>query len=206
MCCTLVPVRFAYIRFSVRSAHAFASGFFSAPLTGIQLPLATLRRYLTGAGLASLISSNFPLGLTPCKKLVRSRSAPANNRACPAHNNRLHDILAPLEIMRRGVGDQIQKNIEYDRATAYGISMKVFKVVLDTNVLVSGLRSKRGASHKLLTLLGAGRFTTAVSVPLVVEYEKALVDPRTKVPFSRADIGKFIDYTHQSIPLSTSNG
>jgi len=72
--------------------------------------------------------------------------------------------------------------------------MKVFKVVLDTNVLVSGLRSKRGASYKLLTLLAAGRFATAVSVPLVVEYEKALVDPRTKVPFSRADIGKFIDY------------
>lgn len=67
-------------------------------------------------------------------------------------------------------------------------------MVLDTNVLVSGLRSKRGASYQLLTLLGAGRFTTAVSVPLVVEYEKALVDPRTKVPFSRADIGKFIDY------------
>jgi len=72
--------------------------------------------------------------------------------------------------------------------------MKVFKVVLDTNVLVSGLRSKRGASYKLLTLLEEGRFTTAVSVPLVVEYEKALVDPRTKAPFSRADIGKFIDY------------
>jgi putative PIN family toxin of toxin-antitoxin system len=72
--------------------------------------------------------------------------------------------------------------------------MKVYKVVLDTNVLVSGLRSKRGASYKLLTLLGSGRFTTAVSVPLVVEYEKALVDPRTQVPFSRVDVGKFIDY------------
>ncbi|MEI6564950.1 MAG: putative toxin-antitoxin system toxin component, PIN family [bacterium] len=72
--------------------------------------------------------------------------------------------------------------------------MKVFKVVLDTNVLVSGLRSKQGASYKLLTLLGKGRFTTTVSVPLVVEYEKALVDPRTKVPFSHADIGIFIDY------------
>ena len=72
--------------------------------------------------------------------------------------------------------------------------MKVYKVVLDTNVLVSGLRSKRGASYKLLTLLGRGQFTPAVSVPLVVEYEKALVDPRTKVPFSRSDIGKFIDY------------
>ena len=53
------------IRFSVRSAHAFASGFFSVPLMRIQLPLATLRRYLTGAGLASLIYTNFPIGLTP---------------------------------------------------------------------------------------------------------------------------------------------
>ena len=72
--------------------------------------------------------------------------------------------------------------------------MKVLRVVLDTNVLVSGLRSKQVASYKLLTMLGEGQFVTAVSVPLVVEYEKALADPRTKVPFSPADIGKFIDY------------
>jgi hypothetical protein len=45
-----------------------------------------------------------------------------------------------------------------------------------------------------MTPLRRGRFITAVSVPLVVEYEKALVDPRTKMPFSRADIGKFVDY------------
>ena len=67
-------------------------------------------------------------------------------------------------------------------------------MVLDTNVLVSGLRSKRGASYKLLTFLGSGRYVTAVSVPLVVEYEKALFDSRTKVPLSRGDVGKFIDY------------
>ncbi len=72
--------------------------------------------------------------------------------------------------------------------------MRAYTVVLDTNVLVSGLRSRRGASYKLLTLLGNGRFGIAVSVPLVIEYEKALLDPRTKVPLSRADVGKFIDY------------
>jgi predicted nucleic acid-binding protein len=70
--------------------------------------------------------------------------------------------------------------------------MNVYKVGLATNVLVSGLRSKRGASYKLLTLLDRWQFTPAVSVPLVVEHEKALVDSMTKVPFSPSDIGKFM--------------
>ncbi len=73
MCCTLVPRIPPHIRFPVRSARVFASGFLSAPLTGIQLPSATLRCHLTGTGLARLITSNFPIGLTPCRKLVRSR-------------------------------------------------------------------------------------------------------------------------------------
>jgi hypothetical protein len=41
-----------HIRFLVQSARVFDSGFLSAPFTGIQLPSSTLRRYLTGTGLA----------------------------------------------------------------------------------------------------------------------------------------------------------
>lgn len=47
------------------------------------------------------------------------------------------------------------------------------RIVIDTNVLVSALRSKRGASHKLLMLVDSGAFETAISVPLVLEYEAA---------------------------------
>ena len=72
LCCTLVLRIAPHIRlpaswraYSVRSARDFASSFLSAPLTGIQLPSATLRRLLPGTGLASLICTNFPLGLTP---------------------------------------------------------------------------------------------------------------------------------------------
>lgn len=46
-------------------------------------------------------------------------------------------------------------------------------VVLDTNVLVSGLRSRRGASFAVLQLVGTGAFEVAVSVPLMLEYEDA---------------------------------
>lgn len=51
--------------------------------------------------------------------------------------------------------------------------MPVPRVVLDTNVLVAASRSTRGASAKLLSLVGTGRFDICVSVPLVLEYEAA---------------------------------
>ena len=44
-------------------------------------------------------------------------------------------------------------------------------LVLDTNVLTSALRSRKGASFRLLSLVGTGRFDIALSVPLVLEYE-----------------------------------
>jgi predicted nucleic acid-binding protein len=44
-------------------------------------------------------------------------------------------------------------------------------VVLDTNVFVSALRSRRGASFHLLELVGTGRFEIELSVPLALEYE-----------------------------------
>ena len=47
-------------------------------------------------------------------------------------------------------------------------------VVVDTNVLVAALRSRNGASYKLLSMIGTGDFNTVVSVPLVLEYEYAV--------------------------------
>ena len=51
-----IPASYPPIRppdpiYAVRSARVFDSGFLSAPLSRIQLPSSTLRRYLTGAGL-----------------------------------------------------------------------------------------------------------------------------------------------------------
>jgi len=51
------------------------------------------------------------------------------------------------------------------------------QIVLDTNVLVSAMRSSVGASHQLLRRVGtkAAGFEINLSVPLVLEYEMALV-------------------------------
>jgi putative PIN family toxin of toxin-antitoxin system len=48
------------------------------------------------------------------------------------------------------------------------------EIVIDTNVLVAGLRSRRGSAFRLLQLVGTGRFEINLSVPLVFEYEDVL--------------------------------
>lgn len=66
-------------------------------------------------------------------------------------------------------------------------------VVLDTSVLVAAWRSRLGASFELVRLLRAGRFEIAVSVPLVVEYESALL--RNMSPGQRpSHVTAFVDY------------
>jgi predicted nucleic acid-binding protein len=48
------------------------------------------------------------------------------------------------------------------------------EIVLDTNVLVAALRSRRGASYRIISLIGAGGFRLNVSVALALEYEEVL--------------------------------
>lgn len=68
------------------------------------------------------------------------------------------------------------------------------QVVIDTNVLVSGLRSRRGAAFKLLELVGTGRFDTHISVPLVLEYEDALSRQVTAGRVSRSVVDAVLDF------------
>ena len=55
--------------------------------------------------------------------------------------------------------------------------MKIHRVVLDTNILVAGSRSRNGASFALLLALKNGQFTALASVPLMLEYEAVLKRP-----------------------------
>lgn len=70
----------------------------------------------------------------------------------------------------------------------------MLRVVLDTNVLVAALRSRRGASFELISRLGSGAFEVAVSVSLVLEYESVLLRHLSATPFTEDDIRDFIDY------------
>jgi len=55
--------------------------------------------------------------------------------------------------------------------------MSLFRVVLDTNVLVAASRSRTGASYAVLQAWRSGRFKALVSVPLMLEYEAVLNRP-----------------------------
>jgi len=48
------------------------------------------------------------------------------------------------------------------------------RVVLDTNVLISAFRSRRGPAFTLVSRIGSGSFEISVSVPLVLECEEIL--------------------------------
>lgn len=71
------------------------------------------------------------------------------------------------------------------------------KIVIDTNVIFSALRSRRGASYKLISLLPVATFTLSISVPLVVEYEDVLKRGMLPPSISEEDIGDFIDFLCQ---------
>jgi putative PIN family toxin of toxin-antitoxin system len=67
------------------------------------------------------------------------------------------------------------------------------RVVIDTNVVVAGLRSKRGWAFRLLSEVGKDRFEIALSVPLVLEYEDVLL--RTQVGnLSHVEVDAVLDY------------
>ena len=68
------------------------------------------------------------------------------------------------------------------------------QVVLDTNVLVSALRSNRGASFRLLSLIGKKEFELNVSVPLVIEYEDAAKRISKDSGLTHSDIEDILDY------------
>ena len=70
----------------------------------------------------------------------------------------------------------------------------MFQVVIDTNVLIAALRSSRGASHRLLKLLGNGRWQINLSVPLFLEYEDAAKRPETALKLSESEIDDILDF------------
>lgn len=68
------------------------------------------------------------------------------------------------------------------------------RVVLDTSVLVSGLRSRTGASHLLLVAVARQRIRPLVSTALFLEYEAVLLraEHRLVTGMTPADIAGFL--------------
>ncbi|MFQ5674445.1 MAG: putative toxin-antitoxin system toxin component, PIN family [bacterium] len=68
-----------------------------------------------------------------------------------------------------------------------------YSVVIDTNVFVSALRSKRGASYKLLFDTSRTKFDQNVSTPLVLEYESVAKRQLKSLNLTGKDIDVILD-------------
>jgi putative PIN family toxin of toxin-antitoxin system len=79
----------------------------------------------------------------------------------------------------------------------YDVAMNVPQIVLDTNVLIAGLRSRNGASFRILQLLEKEVFEIHLSVPLVFEYEDVAKGLAKEISLTKRDVDDFLDYLCQ---------
>jgi len=67
-------------------------------------------------------------------------------------------------------------------------------IVIDTNVLISALKSNRGAAYKLLMLLPENKYKPCISVPLFIEYESVAKKQGLLSGLSADQIDTILDY------------
>lgn len=79
----------------------------------------------------------------------------------------------------------------FNNGIIYNTNMKL-KVVLDTNVLIAGMKSSQGASFKILSLLAKSNIELQLSIPLILEYEAIL--HREVSHLTTTDIEDFLNY------------
>jgi putative PIN family toxin of toxin-antitoxin system len=72
--------------------------------------------------------------------------------------------------------------------------MRLPQVVIDTNVVVAGLRSRRGSAYQILQLIGTGTFELNISVPLILEYEGTLLRQLPYLQLTETDVRDLLDY------------
>jgi putative PIN family toxin of toxin-antitoxin system len=72
------------------------------------------------------------------------------------------------------------------------------QIVIDTCVVISALRSRRGASYRLLMLADGGRFDTNLSVSLLLEYEQVAKRFVGEISLTETDIDDILDYLCQT--------
>lgn len=72
--------------------------------------------------------------------------------------------------------------------------MRQPRFVLDTSVVVAGLRSRLGASNRILTLVAEERLVPLVTTALFLEYEDVLNRPEQRLAthMSEDDVAQFL--------------
>lgn len=72
--------------------------------------------------------------------------------------------------------------------------MKKYSIIIDTNVVLAALRSRRGASFKLISMIDQQKYVHHLSVPLVLEYESIISRQLGSITLNGEDIDIFLDF------------
>jgi putative PIN family toxin of toxin-antitoxin system len=75
--------------------------------------------------------------------------------------------------------------------------MKRYRVILDTNVVLAAIRSRAGASHRLLVTIGHARWQSVVTPTLMYEYEDVVRRPGVAPGLSPQDITNILDMIYR---------
>ena len=72
--------------------------------------------------------------------------------------------------------------------------MSPIQIVVDTNVFVTALRSKHGASYKLIQLIKKDIFQFNLSVPLALEYEAVAKRTIGEITLDENEVDNILDF------------
>jgi predicted nucleic acid-binding protein len=75
--------------------------------------------------------------------------------------------------------------------------MKRYRVILDTNVILAALRSRAGASYRLLMTIGDPRWQSVVTPALMYQYEDVARRPGNAPALSAQDITDILDLIYR---------
>jgi putative PIN family toxin of toxin-antitoxin system len=70
---------------------------------------------------------------------------------------------------------------------------KAYRIVIDTNVFITALRSRRGASFKLLFKADRRKFIQCISTPLIFEYESVASRKSQSLDLGKDDIDAILN-------------
>lgn len=72
--------------------------------------------------------------------------------------------------------------------------MSKIQIVIDTNIFIASIYSRRGYAYALFSQIDNERFEINLSIPLILEYEDVAKRMTTKFAISSQDIDVIIDY------------
>ncbi len=96
-------------------------------------------------------------------------------------------------VLQRKKFCRVQRKKYYICSITGNTMKKPIRIIIDTNVLVSGLRSTEGASYLLLSLLEESPWIVCISATIVFEYEEQLRKDQAASGLDDESIGEFLD-------------